>query len=62
MFAFAMYLSGKIPRWSAIAYAIAAPLNIIPHYIPTLWLIGAVLLLIASLGIVMGVRKISNDN
>ena len=59
LFSLAIWQSGKIPRWSAITYAVAAPLNIIPHYIPALWLIGAILLLAAGVGIVRGVCKTS---
>ena len=57
LFSFAIWRSGRIPQWSAVAYAIAAPLNIVPHYIPSLWVGGGILLLIAGAGIVRGTWK-----
>lgn len=56
-FSVAMWRSEKIPKWAAIAYVVAAPLNIIPHYVPALWLTGAILVLAAGIGIVQGVWK-----
>ena len=56
-FSIAIWKSEKIPKWSAICYLVAAPLNIIPHYIPALWFAGAILLLAAGIGIVRGVWK-----
>ena len=56
-FSIAMWKSDKIPRWAAIAYLVAGPLNIIPHYVPALWFAGAILLLAAGVGIVQGVWK-----
>ena len=58
-FSIAMWKSEKIPRWSAISYLVAAPLNVIPHYLPALWFAGAILLLSAGIGIVRGVWKTS---
>ena len=57
LFSFAIWRSGKIPKWSAVAYTFAAPLNVVPHYIPALWIAGAILLLAAGTGIVKGVWK-----
>jgi hypothetical protein len=57
LFSVAIWRSGRIPKWSAVAYAIAAPLNIVPHYIPALWIGGGILLVIAGAGIVRGTWK-----
>lgn len=57
LFSLAIWRSEKIPKWSGIAYAIAAPLNITPHYVPVLWVTGAIFLLAAGIGIVKGVWK-----
>lgn len=57
LFSLAIWRSGKIPRWAAVGYVVAAPLNILPHYVPALWLVGALLLLVAGIGIVRGVWK-----
>ena len=56
-FSIAIWKSQKIPRWAAISYLVAAPLNVIPHYVPALWFVGAILLLAAGIGIVQGVWK-----
>ena len=55
LFSVAIWRSGKLPKWSAIAYAISAPLNWIPHYIPALWFLGGILLLGAGTGIARGI-------
>ena len=57
LFSIAIWRSKKIPKWSAVAYTVSAPLNIIPHYNAALWITGAVLFLAAGLGIVRGVWK-----
>lgn len=51
LFSMAIWRSGKLPKWSALAYAISAPLNWTPHYIPTLWFLGGILLFGAGVGI-----------
>jgi len=55
LFAMSIWRSGKLPKWSALAYAIAAPLNWTPHYMPALWLIGGALLFGAGIGITRGI-------
>jgi len=54
LFSFAIWKSGKLPKWSAFAYAISAPLNWTPHYITVLWLLGGILLFAAGMGIARG--------
>ena len=51
LFSMAIWRSGKLPKWSAFAYAISAPLNWTPHYIPALWFTGGMLLFGAGIGI-----------
>lgn len=53
-FSMAIWRSGKLPKWSAVAYALSAPLNWTPHYIPALWLLGGILLFGAGTGITKG--------
>jgi hypothetical protein len=55
LFSLAMWRSNTLPKWSAIAYAISAPLNWTPHYIPALWLIGGILLFGAGIGMTRGI-------
>lgn len=55
LFSVAIWQSGKLPKWSALAYAISAPLNWTPHYIPVLWFLGGVLLFGAGIGMTRGV-------
>jgi hypothetical protein len=52
LFSISMWRSGKIPKWSSVAYAVSAPLNVTPHFIPALWFTEGILLLGAGLGIV----------
>ena len=61
LFSIAIWRSRKIPRWVAVAYTISAPLNIIPHYVLLLWLTGAILVLVAGIGIVVSVWKESGS-
>jgi hypothetical protein len=60
LFSVAIWRSGKLPKWSAIAYAISGPLNWIPHYVPVLWLLGGILLFGAGIGITKGIWTASN--
>jgi hypothetical protein len=60
LFSIAIWRSGKLPKWSAVAYAISAPLNWTPHYIPSLWLLGGILLFGAGIGIARGIWKAWN--
>ena len=60
LFAVAIWRSGKFPKWSAVSYATATPLNATPHYIAPLWLLGGVLLLIVGVGISRAVWKVSS--
>jgi hypothetical protein len=55
LFSASIWRSGKLPKWSAIAYAILAPLNWTPHYIPALWFLGGILLFGAGIGIARGI-------
>ncbi len=55
LFSVAIWRSGKLPKWSAVAYAISAPLNWTPHYVPALWFIGGILLFGAGIGIARGI-------
>jgi hypothetical protein len=55
LFSVAMWRSGKLPKWSAFAYAISAPLSWTPHYVPVLWLLGGMLLFGAGIGITRGI-------
>jgi len=61
LFSVAIWQSGKVPKWSAFAYAISAPLNWTPHYVPVLWLLGGVLLFGAGIGITRGIWKALNE-
>jgi hypothetical protein len=54
LFSMAIWRSGKLPKWSAVAYVISAPLSWTPHYIPILWFLGGILLLGAGIGFVRG--------
>ena len=55
LFSVAIWRSGKMPKWSALAYAYSAPLNWTPHYVPVLWLLGGILLFGAGIGITRGI-------
>ena len=55
LFSVAIWRSGKLPKWSAVAYAISSPLNWTPHYIPALWFLGGILLLGAGIGVARGI-------
>jgi len=55
LFSVAIWRSGKLPKWSAVAYAISAPLNWTPHYVPVLWLLGGVFLFGAGIAITRGI-------
>jgi hypothetical protein len=57
LFSVAIWRTGKLPKWSAVAYAISAPLSWTPHYIPILWFLGGTLLLGAGIGIARGTWK-----
>ncbi|TMI08894.1 hypothetical protein E6H34_03650 [Candidatus Bathyarchaeota archaeon] len=59
LFSVAIWRSGKFPKWSAFAYALSAPLNWIPHYVPVLWLLGGILLF--GTGIARGKWKTLNE-
>ena len=61
LFAVGIWRSGKLPKWSAFAYAISAPLNWTPHYVPGLWLLGGILLFGAGIGIARGIWKALNE-
>ena len=61
LFSVAIWRSGKLPKWSAFAYAISAPLNWAPHYVPVLWLLGGILLFGAGIGITRGIWKAPNE-
>ena len=61
LFSVAIWRSGKFPKWSAFAYALSAPLNWIPHYVPVLWLLGGILLFGAGIGIARGIWKTLNE-
>ena len=61
LFSVAIWRSGKLPKWSAVAYAISAPLNWTPHYIPALWLLGGILLFAAGIGITQGTWNAMNQ-
>ncbi len=61
LFSVAIWRSGKLPKWSAFAYAISAPLNWTPHYIPVLWLLGGLLLFAAGIGIARGTWNATNQ-
>ena len=54
-FSVAIWRSGKLPKWSAVAYVISAPLNWTPHYIPVFWFLGGILLFGAGIGITRGI-------
>lgn len=60
LFSVAIWRSGKLPKWSAFAYAISAPLNWAPHYVPVLWLLGGILLFGAGIGITRGIWNALN--
>jgi hypothetical protein len=55
LFSVAIWRSSNLPKWSAFAYAISAPLNWAPHYVPVLWLLGGILLFGAGIGITRGI-------
>ena len=55
LFSKAIWRSDKLPKWSAFAYAISAPLNWIPHYIPAFWFLGGILLFGAGIAIARGI-------
>ena len=61
LFSVAIWRSMKLPKWSAFAYAISAPLNWIPHYIPALWLLDGILLFGAGIGITRGTWNAMNQ-
>jgi len=61
LFSVAIWRSGKLPKWSAFAYAFSAPLNWVPHYVPVLWLLGGILLFGAGIGITRGIWKAPNE-
>jgi hypothetical protein len=61
LFSIAIWRSGKLPKWSAFAYAISAPLNWTPHYVPVLWLLGGLFLFGAGFGITRGIWKALNE-
>lgn len=61
LFSVAIWRSGKFPKWSAFAYALSAPLNWIPHYVPVLWLLGGILLFGTGIGIARGIWKTLNE-
>jgi len=61
LFSVAIWRSGKMPKWSAFAYAISAPLSWTPHYIPVLWLLGGILLFGAGIGITRGIWNSLNE-
>jgi len=62
LFSVAIWRSGKLPKWSAFAYAFSAPLNWVPHYVPVLWLLGGILLFGAGIGITRGIWKAQTKN
>jgi hypothetical protein len=59
LFSIAIWRSGRLPKWSAVPYAISAPLNFIPHYIPAIWFLGGLLLFVAGIGIAREIWKSS---
>ena len=61
LFSIAIWRSGKLPKWSAIAYSISAPLNWAPHYVPVPWLLGGILLFGAGIGITRGIWNALNE-
>jgi hypothetical protein len=58
-FSIAIWRSSKLPKWSAVPYAISTPLTFIPHYIPAIWFIGGMLLFVAGFGISRAIWKFS---
>ena len=55
LFSVTIWRSDKLPKWSAFAYAISAPLNWTPHYIPAFWFLGGILLFGAGIAIARGI-------
>ena len=54
-FSVAIWRSGMLPKWSAVAYVISSPLSWTPHYIPVIWFLGGMLLFGAGIGITNGI-------
>ena len=53
-FSVAVWRSGKLPKWSGVAYVISAPLSWTPHYIPVFWFLGGIFIFGAGIGITRG--------
>ena len=57
LFGVAIWRCGKLPKWSAVLYALSTPLSATPHYIPAFWFLGGMLLFVSGIGIVRGVWR-----
>ncbi len=58
LFGVAIWGCDKLPKWSAVAYAVSTPLSATPHYIPALWFLGGMLLFISGMGITRAIWKL----